>query len=110
MRKGWTPGSWRVAGQSEGGRYITVKADGGRVVARVPWNTDRQMAELQDATDAADAQLVAAAPMLAEVVQEALDFASLATMMAPGHRKRAADRLSRRCLLALSALEPEGRV
>jgi hypothetical protein len=57
----FAPGPWRVTGQSEGGRYITVKAHNGRTVARVPWNTDKE-AEANQATDDSDAKLIAKAP------------------------------------------------
>lgn len=54
---------WKVTGQSEGGRYITVKADTGRTVARVPWNTEKEVGAGID-TDNDDARLIAAAPDL----------------------------------------------
>ncbi len=73
-----TPGPWHVTGQSEGGRYITVKAEQGRTVARVPFNTEREV-EAGQITDSADADLIAAAPdLLAALrrVMEAMDDGS----------------------------------
>jgi hypothetical protein len=57
----FTKGQWAVTGQSEGGRYITVKSETGRVVSRVPWNTERDL-ERNEITDCHDANLIAAAP------------------------------------------------
>lgn len=57
-----SPGPWRVHGQSESGRYITVKAANGRTVARVPFNPENT--PLSECTDASDAHLIAAAPVL----------------------------------------------
>lgn len=59
----FTGGDWTVTGQSEGGRYITVKSSNGRTVARVPFNTERECAG-GPLTDAGDAALIAAAPNL----------------------------------------------
>jgi len=38
-----TQGKWEVTGQSENSRYITVKSDNGRTVARVPWNSEKEV-------------------------------------------------------------------
>jgi hypothetical protein len=57
----FTKGQWAVTGQSEGGRYITVKSETGRVVSRVPWNTECDL-ERNEITDCHDANLIAAAP------------------------------------------------
>jgi hypothetical protein len=68
----FTKGQWAVTGQSVGGRYITVKSETGRVVSRVPWNTERDL-ERNEITDCYDANLIAAAPdmyaALAKMVQ-----------------------------------------
>ena len=62
-----TEGPWIVHSQSEGGRYITVKAATGRTVARVPWNNVPYGKENETiCTDHADACLIAAAPDLLE--------------------------------------------
>lgn len=57
-----SPGPWRIHGQSESGRYITVKAANGRTVARVPFTPENT--PLEQCTDASDALLIAAAPEL----------------------------------------------
>lgn len=58
-----TAGPWTKASQSEGGRYITIKAANGRTVARVPFNTERE-AERGEITDDSDADLIASSPDL----------------------------------------------
>ena len=85
-----TPGPWTVTGQSEGGRYITVKAANRRTVARVPFSVVTDETPLEEITDAADANLIAAAPdMLAELEAVAirlenigLDFDSVVRVIA----------------------------
>lgn len=63
-------GPWTVTGQSEAGRYITVKAANGRVVARVPWTTDKQL-EQGPATDNDDAVLISMSPEMLEALEHA---------------------------------------
>ena len=58
-----TQGKWSVTGQSENSRYITVKSDNGRTVARVPWNSEKEV-EQDICTDNNDAILIAAAPKM----------------------------------------------
>ena len=66
-----SPAPWRIQGQSESGRYITVKAANGRTVARVPFNrNDTPLAEL---TDAQDALAISLAPEALDALQDALD-------------------------------------
>ena len=55
-----SPAPWRIQGQSESGRYITVKAANGRTVARVPFNAENT--PLADCTDAQDALAISLAP------------------------------------------------
>lgn len=69
FNKDHTPGPWVKSGQSEAGRYITIKASGGRTVARVLWNTERE-ADLGIETDDADANLIAAAPHLLTALEK----------------------------------------
>ena len=57
-----SPAPWHIHGQSESGRYITVKAANGRTVARVPFNAENT--PLADFTDAQDALLTSLAPEL----------------------------------------------
>ena len=57
-----SPAPWHISGQSESGRYITVKAANGRTVARVPFN--REDTPLPECTDAQDALLTSLAPEL----------------------------------------------
>jgi hypothetical protein len=66
----FTKGNWAVTGQSDGGRYIIVKSTTGRTVARVPFSTDKE-AEAGAATDASDADLIAAAPAMYEALKKA---------------------------------------
>jgi len=66
-----SPAPWRVHGQSETGRYITVKARNGRTVARVPWNVANT--PLAECTDARDALTIALAPEALDALQDALD-------------------------------------
>lgn len=61
---------WKVTGQSEGGRYITVQAADGRVVARVPWNTEKQL-EAGPATDNDDAVLISMSPEILDALEHA---------------------------------------
>lgn len=56
-----SPAPFRIAGQSEAGRYITVKAANGRTVARVPFSPQAE-GEKGLAADHFDAHLFAAAP------------------------------------------------
>lgn len=67
----FTPGPWAVTGQSDAGRYITVKAVNGRTVARIPFS--RENAPLSEITDASDADLIAAAPALYAALINMLD-------------------------------------
>ena len=68
-----SPAPWHIHGQSESGRYITVKAANGRTVARVPFN--REDTPLADCTDAQDALLTSLAPELLAALEDA--YASL---------------------------------
>jgi hypothetical protein len=61
MEAKFTKGQWAVAGQPYAARYIKVKAENGRTVARVPFNTEREV-ERDEITDCYDADLIAAAP------------------------------------------------
>ena len=63
-----SPAPWRVHGQSETGRYITVKAANGRTVARVPWNGENT--PLAECTDARDALTIALAPELLAALED----------------------------------------
>lgn len=63
-----SPAPWHIHGQSESGRYITVKAANGRTVARVPFN--REDTPLADCTDARDALLTSLAPELLAALQD----------------------------------------
>ena len=63
-----SPAPWRVHGQSETGRYITVKARNGRTVARVPWNVANT--PLAECTDARDALTIALAPELLAALED----------------------------------------
>ena len=63
-----SPAPWRVHGQSETGRYITVKAANGRTVARVPWNGEKT--PLAECTDARDALTIALAPELLAALED----------------------------------------
>jgi len=91
-----TPGPWEVIGQSEGGRYITVKATMGRTVARVPWCTDAQ-GEAGTATDHHDAVLIAAAPELLEACTIVAD-----TIDGMHDLSRTMDSLRRHCKQAIA--------
>ena len=64
-----TQGKWEVTGQSENSRYITVKSDNGRTVARVPWNSEKEV-EQDICTDNNDAILIANAPEMLEMLKE----------------------------------------
>jgi len=66
-----TQGKWEVTGQSENSRYITVKSDNGRTVARVPWNSEKEV-EQGICTDNDDAILISAAPELLSACKYAL--------------------------------------
>ena len=63
-----SPAPWHIHGQSESGRYITVKAANGRTVARVPFNAENT--PLADYTDAQDALLTSLAPELLAALEE----------------------------------------
>jgi len=63
-----SPGPWRVHGQSESGRYITVKAANGRTVARVPWNSENT--PLCECTDASDALIISLAPGMLAALED----------------------------------------
>ena len=63
-----SPAPWHIHGQSESGRYITVKAANGRTVARVPFN--REDTPLADCTDAQDALLTSLAPELLDALED----------------------------------------
>ncbi|MGR3218968.1 MAG: hypothetical protein ACUZ8H_04000 [Candidatus Anammoxibacter sp.] len=63
MKTKHTGTKWEVTGQSDSGRYITVKSDTGRTVARIPWCTDKE-GENGLASDHYDAELIAVAPEL----------------------------------------------
>lgn len=65
-----TKGPWEVTGQSEAGRYISVKgADNKRTVARVPWVSESD-ANDGDQRDLRDARLIAAAPEMLAALEE----------------------------------------
>ncbi len=68
-----SPAPWRVHGQSETGRYITVKAANGRTVARVPWNGENT--PLAECTDARDALTIALAPELLAALEDMVTLA-----------------------------------
>ena len=68
----YTKGQWKVSGQSENSKYITVKSDNGRTVARVLWNTDKD-AEKNGHTDYYDALLIAYAPEILDMLKECRD-------------------------------------
>lgn len=63
-----SPGPWRISGQSESGRYITVKAANGRTVARVPFNPENT--PLSECTDASDALITSLAPELLAALED----------------------------------------
>ena len=63
-----SPAPWHISGQSESGRYITVKAANGRTVARVPWNGENT--PLAECTDAQDALIIALAPELLAALED----------------------------------------
>ena len=67
-----TQGKWEVTGQSENSRYITVKADSGRTVARVPWNSEKENGQ-GIYTDFNDAKLIAKAPVMLKTLREICD-------------------------------------
>ena len=67
-----TQGKWEVTGQSENSRYITVKSDNGRTVARVPWNSEKEV-EQYICTDNNDAILIANAPEMLEMLKKILN-------------------------------------
>lgn len=60
-------GPFKVAGQSEGGRYIKITSASGRTVARVPFNTENEV-EAGIITDAGDAALLAASPTMLDAL------------------------------------------
>jgi hypothetical protein len=64
-----SPGPWHIHGQSESGRYITVKAANGRTVARVPFNPENT--PLAECTDALDALAISLLPELLDALQNA---------------------------------------
>ena len=66
-----TPGPYRIAGESVAGRYITIKAATGRIVARVPFSSPAQ-GDKGIATDHYDAVLLAATPEMLAALEEAL--------------------------------------
>ena len=66
-----TQGKWEVTGQSENSRYITVKSDNGRTVARVPWNSEKEV-EQDICTDNNDAILIANAPEMLQALKDSL--------------------------------------
>lgn len=68
-----TQGKWEVTGQSENSRYITVKSDYGRTVARVPWNSDKEV-EQGICTDNNDAILIANAPEMLKMLKYTLKY------------------------------------
>lgn len=70
-----TPGPWKKTGQSEGGRYIKIQAANGRIVARVPFNTEREV-EQNIFTDDHDADLITTAPELRAMLEAMTDFAA----------------------------------
>ena len=63
-----TEGKWEMTGQSENSRYITVKSDNGRTVARVPWNSEKEV-EQDICTDYNDALLIASAPEMLKTLK-----------------------------------------
>jgi hypothetical protein len=74
----FTAGPWFVSSQSERGRYINVtSAETARIVARVPWNTEREVNSGAHLTDAHDAALIAAAPELLAALRGLLDCCEL---------------------------------
>ena len=87
-----TEGPWKVTGQSEGGRYITVEASNGRVVARVPWNTEKQL-EAGPATDNDDAVLVSMSPEILEALEHATARLRMVAAIANGLPARYARQL-----------------
>jgi hypothetical protein len=68
-----SPAPWHISGQSESGRYITVKAANGRTVARVPWNGENT--PLLECTDAQDALLTSLAPELLAALEDMVALA-----------------------------------
>ena len=68
-----SPAPWHIHGQSESGRYITVKAANGRTVARVPFN--REDTPLAECTDAQDALLTSLAPELPAALEDMVALA-----------------------------------
>ena len=69
MKAHHTGTKWEIEGESESGKYIIVKANTGRTVARIPWSPQKE-AECGLATDHYDAKLIAAAPELIEALQQ----------------------------------------
>jgi hypothetical protein len=67
-----SPAPWTVTSESRGGRYITVKAADGRTVARVPFSSEAE-GEAGTATDAGDADVIAAAPKLVALMRTLVD-------------------------------------
>lgn len=79
-----TGGKWSVHSQSDTSRYITIRSSIGRVVARVPFNSERDLRNNVPCTDAHDAALIACAPELLETLAW-----MLATMGEKANDKRA---------------------
>jgi hypothetical protein len=71
-----SPAPWRVRGQSETGRHITVTAANGRTVALVPWNAP--YTPVAECTDARDALTISLAP---ELLAELEDMVALVIKM-----------------------------
>ena len=67
----YTGKKWEITGESETGRYITIKADTGRTVARVPWCPDNPEGNDLE-SDHYDALLIAQAPKLLEALRQLL--------------------------------------
>jgi hypothetical protein len=63
-----SPAPWRVRGQSQTGRHITVTAANGRTVALVPW--DAPYTPVAECTDARDAMTIALAPELLAALED----------------------------------------
>jgi len=68
-----SPAPWRVRGQSQTGRHITVTAANGRTVALVPW--DAPYTPVAECTDARDALLISLAPELLNALEDMVALA-----------------------------------
>lgn len=68
-----SPAPWHIHGQSESGRYITVKAANGRTVARVPFNPENT--PLPECTDARDALVISLLPEMLVALQDMVTLA-----------------------------------